>query len=323
MACFAATLGVIILSGFIKLSAADKDICDHYAAVGQSLTLVHGGRASTEDLKWTHNNTIIFLRQQGKVSVGKPDDVSANGSLLLKNLKFSSAGIYKAGTMATMLTVHICMMDKVPKPQISYVCDSKSGAVNLNCHVAKPQGLVFSWTLDENTLTSETNQTLSISLTHLKGERSFTCSVANKVSKEKSNRVHPSCETPSPPPLLCFTFKIVTAALAGGSSLILLLLVVIIVLCCKRTKMRHRDKGELRMVSLNKQEPDSISPDYETMHPTEESSTPPELQAYAQSVSEPEVQTEKSLPLLPTAAEDQQPSPVPKPRTKGPQTPNV
>ncbi|KAM7396989.1 hypothetical protein PAMP_019988 [Pampus punctatissimus] len=331
MACFAVTLGVIILSGFNKLSAA-KDICDYYAAVGQSLTLDQRGLASTDELKWTHNNTIIFHIQQGKVSVGKPDDISATGSLLLKNLNFSSAGIYKAhvlrsnGIMIDTLT-HICMMDKVSKPQISYVCDFKSGAVNLNCHVAKPQGLVFSWTLDESTLTSETHQTLSISLTHLKGERSFTCSAANKVSKEKSDRVRPSCKSPSPPPLLCFTSKIVIAVLAGGSSLILLLLIIIMILCCKKTKMRLRDKGELRMISLNKQEPDSISPDYETMHPTEESSTPPSPKptprACYPNVSQPEVQTEKSLSQLSTAAEDPQPSPVPKPRTKGPQTPNV
>lgn len=339
MACFAITLGVIILSGFIKLSAAKKDICDLYAAVGQTLPLVHAGLANTDGLRWTHNNTIIFYRQQDRVSVGKPDDISVNGSLLLKNLKASSAGIYKAhvlhlnGTMTNTWTGNLCMMDKVSKPQLSYVCDFKSSAVNLNCNVAIPQGLVFSWTLDEKTLTSETKQTLSISLTHLKGERSFTCSVTNKVSKEKSDPVRPSCKSPSPPfpTLLCFTPKTVLAVLAGGSSLILLLLIITVILCCRRSrnksKMRLRDKGELRMLSLNKREPESISPDYETMHPTEDSSTPPSPKPSPrvcyQNVSQPEVQTESRPPLLSTAAEDHQPSPVPKPRTKAPQTPNI
>lgn len=339
MACFAVTLGVIILSGFIKLSAANKDICDLYGAVGQSLTLINGGLAKTDGLRWTHNNTIIFYKQQNKLSVGKPGDISVTGSLFLNNLKFSSAGIYEANvlhpnsTWTNTWTGRLCMMDKVSKPQLSYVCDFKSSAVNLNCHVAKPQGLSFSWTLDEKILSSETKQTLSISLAHLKGDRSFTCSVANKVSNEMSDAVRPTCKSPSPsPPIsLCFTRKTVVAVLAGGSSLILLLLIIIIILCCchrcNKKKMRLRDKGEIRMLSLNKQEPDSICPEYETMHPTEDSSTPPSPKPSPrtsyQIVVQPEVQTENRPPKLSTAAEDQQPSPVPKPRTKGPQTPNV
>ncbi|CAK6950894.1 uncharacterized protein LOC128359123 [Scomber scombrus] len=303
------------------------------------MPLVHKGLTKTDGLKWTHNGTIIFYRQQGKVSVGKPEDISETGYLLLKNLKFSSAGIYEAHvlhpnkTLQNTWTGRLCMMDMVSKPQLSYVCDFKSSAVNLNCHVAKPQGLVFSWTLDGKTLTSETKQTLSISLAHLKGDKTFTCSVANKVSKEQSDLVRPTCKTPSqsPPPLLCFTSKTVVAVLAGGSGLILLLLIIIFILCCchrrNKIKMRLRGKGELRMVSLSKRDPDSISPDYETMHPPEDSPTPPSPRPSPrvcyQNVSQPEVQTENRLTQLSIAAEEQQPSPVPKPRTKGPQTPNV
>ncbi|XP_071350046.1 T-cell surface antigen CD2-like [Trachinotus anak] len=339
MACFAA---FIILSGFINLLlAANKDTCDLSAAVGQSLTLpfVFEGLANTHVLKWTHNNTLIFYRQQGKVSVGKTEDISATGSLWLKNLQFSSAGIYQANvlypnnTSAKTGSVRLCVMDKVPKPQLIYVCDFKSSVVNLNCKVAKPHGLVFSWTLDEKTLTSETSQTLSISLTQLKGERSFTCSVTNKVSKEKSDTVRPTCKnpTPSPPPSLCFPSKTVVAVAAGGVSLILLLLIIIIVLCCCRrqdkTQLRLRKKGELRMLSLTKREPDSISPVYETMQPSEDSPPPspkPSPRPCYQNVSEPEAQMENRPLQLPTAAaEGQQPSPVPKPRTKGPQTSNI
>ncbi|XP_056243374.1 uncharacterized protein LOC130176363 [Seriola aureovittata] len=344
MACFAATLGVIILSGFINLlSAASKDTCDLSAAVGQSLTLPLGyeGLVNTHVLKWTHNNTLIFYRQQGKVSVGKTEDISPSGSLLLKNLQFSSAGIYQAdvlhpnGTLAKTWSGRLCVMDKAPKPQLTYVCDFKTRAVNLNCIVAKPQGLVFSWTLDEKTLTSETRQTLSISLEQLKGERSFTCSVANKVSKERSDTVRPACKSPtpsppSPPPSLCFKSKTVVAVAAGGVSLILLLLIIIIVLCCchrrDKTQMRLREKGELRMLSLTKREPDSTSPVYETMHPSEDSPPPSpkhSQRACYQNVSEPEAQMVNRPLQLPTAAEEQKPSPVPKPRTKNPQTSNI
>ncbi|XP_039663433.1 SLAM family member 9-like [Perca fluviatilis] len=315
MACFTATLGVIILVGFINLSAANKDTCDLYAGVGQNLTLpfVYDGLANSHLLRWTHNNTIIFYREKGRVSVGKIEDISAAGSLSLKNLQFSSAGTYQAnllnpnGTLTKTWTHRLCMMDKVSKPQLTYICDPKSSAVNLNCHVAYPQGLVFSWTLDEKTLTSETRQTLSISLAQLKGERRFTCSVANKVSKEKSDTVRPTCKGPPPPTLFCFTSTTVVAVLAGGASLILLLLIIIIILCCChrriKTQMRRRDKGELRMLSLKKRESDSISPEYETMHPNE--------------------YTENRPAQLSIDSEGQQPSPVPKPRTKTPQTPNI
>ncbi|XP_070764262.1 T-cell surface antigen CD2-like [Enoplosus armatus] len=340
MACFAATLGVIILSGFINLSAADKDTCKIYAALGDSVTLpfVFQGLANSHVLRWTHNNSIIFYKQQGRVSVGKPVDITATGSLLLKNLQPKSAGTYQAnvlhpnGTQAETWIGRLCMLDKVSKPQLTYSCDFKSSAVNLNCNVAKPQGLVFSWTLDEKTLTSETRQTLSISLAQLKGVRSFTCSAANQVSKEKSDTVRPTCKspTPSPPTLLCFASKTVTAVLAGGAGLILLLLIIIITLCCCRrrnkTQMRLGDKGELRMLSLSKREPDSISPEYETMHPTEDSppqSPEPSPRACYETVSQPEAQTENRPPQLSTAAEGLQPSPVPKPRMKSPQTANI
>ncbi|KAM7002973.1 T-cell surface antigen CD2-like [Tautogolabrus adspersus] len=338
MACFAALL--LLLSGFICLSAANKDPCDLYAAVGQSLSLpfIYEGLTSSHVLRWTHNNNIIFYRQQGRVSVGKSGDITPTGSLILKNLQPLSAGLYQAnvlhpnGTSAETWSSRLCMMDKVSKPKLTFSCDFKSSAVNLNCDVVKAQGLVFSWTLDEKTLTSETRQTLSISLAQLKGVRSFTCSVENKVSKEKSVIVRPTCKTPppSPPTLLCFKSSIVVAVLAAGAGLILLLLIIVVILCCckkhNKTQVRTGGRGELRMLSLNKREPDSVGPEYETMHPTEDS--PPltsegSARVCYENVSQPEAQTENSPPQLSPPAEGQRPSPVPKPRTRSPQTQNI
>ncbi|XP_072241345.1 T-cell surface antigen CD2-like [Leuresthes tenuis] len=328
MACFVATLGVGLLLGLFNLSAANKDTCDLYAAVGQSLTLpfVYKELGNSHILRWTHNSTIIFYMQQGKVSVGKPDDLSSAGSLLLKNLQVTSAGIYQVNvlhrnnTLAIAWTGRLCVMDKVSKPQLTYVCDLKSNAVNLNCGVAKPQGLVFSWVLDKKSLPSETKQTLSISLKQLKEERSFSCSVANKVSKESSNSVYPTCKAP---PDLCFTRKTVIGALAGGAGLIFLLLLIVMVLCCRlrrnKTQMKLWGKSEQRLFSLNKQAPDSISPEYETMHLAKDSPPPspkPSPRVCYQNASEAEVHIESKPPHLSAAAEGQQPSPVPKPRIK-------
>ncbi|XP_058501855.1 uncharacterized protein LOC131470206 [Solea solea] len=358
MACFAATLGIVILSGHIKLSAANKEACDLYAAVGQSRTLplVYKGLTNKHILRWTHNKTIIFYREKGRVSVGKTGDVSATGDLQLKAVQFSSAGDYQAhllhpnGTFAQSWIVRLCVLNKVSKPKLTYVCDFKSGAVNLNCNVAKPQGLLFSWTLDDKTLQGEERQTLSISLAHLKGVRNFTCSVANNVSKERSDTVCPACKSPSPSPQskeLCFKPATVVLALAGGLTLIVLLLIITITLCCchrrNKTQKTLTGKGDVRMLSLNKRGSGSISPDYETMHPTENTTLPshqPSLKACYQEVSQPDAQsggTPLDLPTaaetkqpspdaqsggtpldLPTAAETKQPSPVPKPRTKSP-----
>ncbi len=339
MACFAATL-LIILYGFISLSAANKDACELNAAVGQSLTLPfdYYRLSNSHVLRWTHNENIIFYRERGRVSFGKKEDISATGSLLLKNVQLSNAGTYQVNvlhpnnTLAKTWSGRLCVMDKVSKPQLTYSCDLKSDAVILNCHVADPKGLVFSWTLDENTLTSETKQKLSITLTKLKGESNFTCSVENKISKEKSDTVRPNCKSLSPPPptLLCFTSKTVVATLVGEAALTLLLLTIIFVLCCchrqNKSKMTFSNTGQLGMIYRSKRETVSISPDYETMQPTEVSacrSSQSSAEACYESVSPPGAPTENLPPQLATVNEGQQPSPVPKPRTKSPKTQNI
>lgn len=335
MACFA-FLGVIILSGFIDLLAANY--CDSYATVGQSLTLpfFFDGLNESHVVRWTHNRTIVFYRERGRVSVGKEADISAKASLLLKNLQSSSAGIYQVnvlhpnGKPAQSWSGQLCILERVLKPQLTYTCDFKTAVVNLNCHVANPQGLVFEWTLDGKPLTSETKQKLSISSVKLKGEGRFTCTVANKVSKMESDTVRPACKIPTPPPptLLCYTSKTVQAVLTGGACLILLLLTIIIVqcCCCKRNKAQITQKQELRMVSVSKQEPESISPDYETMLPNEESLAPnpePSPRTCYERVSQPNSKTENRSSHLSPTGEVKQPSPVPKPRTKSPQTLNI
>lgn len=335
MAHFTATLGVVVLTGFMELLAARS--CDINAAVGENLSLpfVHDRLNSSNVLRWTHNSSIVFYRQRGRVSVGKETDISPTGSLLLSSLPFSGAGLYKVdvlhpdGETAKTWSVHLCVLDKVLKPQISYNCDFKSAFVSLTCLAAMPQGLLFSWAIDGKTLTSEKEQKLRISLAQLRGERSFTCSVANKVSKETSDIVHPTCKSPSPPPkpVLCFTSTAVVGALTGGAGLIVMLLIIIVVLCCcrrhKRPRMTTKDERSLRILSLHKQEMDSFSPVYEIMRPNEDASAPslePSPRACFENVSQPDENRRAQLSI---PAEERRPSPVPKPRTKCPQTHNI
>lgn len=335
MTCFA-FLGVIILSGFIDLLAANY--CDIHAAVGQSLTLpfFFDGLNKSHVVRWTHNSTIVFYREHGRVSVGKEADITAKASLLLKNLQSSSAGIYQvnvlqpSGRPAQSWNGQLCILERVLKPQLTYTCDFKTAVVNLNCHVANPQGLVFEWTLDGKPLTSETKQKLSISSVKLKGEGRFTCVVANKVSKMESDTVHPACKIPTTPPTppTFYASKSAKAVLIGGACLIVLLLTIIIVqcCCCKCNKGQITQKEEIRMASASKKEPESISPDYETMLPHEESPAPnpePSPRACYERVSQPDSKTENRSSHLSPTGEEKQPSPVPKPRTKSPQTPNI
>lgn len=335
MARLVVALGAVLLIGLMDLQAENS--CDIYAAVGQDLTLpfAYSKLGRSHVLRWTQNSSIVFSRQQGRVLVGKPADISSTGSLLLQNIQFSSAGLYQANvlhpnnTPAASWIGHLCVLDRVVKPQLTYTCDFKSSSVDLNCYVANTQGLVFSWTNDEKALTRETGQKLKISLKQLKGNTSFTCSVANKArSKEKSNTIYPSCESPPAPALHCFTFKTLQAAVAGAAGLILLLISIIVILCCclvrHKTQKRMRDDGELRMLSVRQKEPDPISPEYETMHQTRNSpplNREPSPGTCYENISQPEAQSENRLSHLSTAAEGH--SPVPKPRTKVPQKANM
>lgn len=331
MACFIAAVGLILLPVLIDLSAGNNT-CNVYAAVGESLTLPFAfeGLGNTYSLSWTHNKTIIFSKTKGRVTKGKPEDITGTGSIMLKKVWFSSAGIYEAnlsnsnGTIVKTWMGRLCVLDKVSKPRLDNVCDSS--AVNFNCYVAKPQGLVFSWTLNKKTLPGETKPTLRISLRHLKEERNFSCSVANKVSVESSETVRPACEAP----LLCFKPQLVVAVLAGGAGLITFLLVTVVALCCclrrRKTQTDLRGKGEIKMLPVKKQEAVPTGPEYETTQDIQNSPSPspkPSPRARYNNVSQPDTQTENRPLQIFTAAEGQRSSPVPKPRTKNAQTLNI
>lgn len=346
MACFVILLELILFASF-NISAAKKDTCDFYSAIGIGLMLPFSYEklADTDRLSWRHNFTVIFHQERGRVSVGKPDDISTSGSLVLKNLKVQSAGIYQAqvsngsGTLMKDWSYFVCVMDKVTKPMLSYSCDQKMKAINFNCDLGKTQDVRYSWAIDEKTLTGEARSTLSIPLSRLKAKHSVTCSVSNQVSNERSDPVNPVCESTSPSTqnLMCFRSQIVMAVLAGGGGLIVILFIVIMAMCCCRRRKRypkHRGKEEARMLSLTKREADPVSMDYETMHAPEILPPPsPQLSPGAGNHSASNnapynspnntAESGRNSLLLAAATEGQDPSPVPKPRTKRPQTPNI
>lgn len=338
-------LGVTLLSGFIDLLAANN--CDLYAARGQSLALPFAfhGLDKLHLVRWTHDNKIIFYREKGRVSQGKEADVAANGSLLLSDLQASAAGLYQVNVLHPNATPadswrgRLCVEEKVLKPQLDYNCNFQSAVVNLDCLVANPRGLVFLWALDGKHLERESGQRLSVSLVKLKGQGSFTCSVANQVSKAESDAVRPACKSPPPPPpppppplpnLLCYTSITVKAVLAGGACLILLLLTIVIVQCCsssKSSRARATEKQDVRMVAISQEQPRSVRSEYETMRSMADSPPPspePSVRNCYDRVSQPDSsKNEISASHLSATAEMKQPSPVPKPRTKAPLSPKT
>lgn len=322
MACFVPLLAV--LTGLAALPAVNG--CDFYRGVGQDLTLpfIFDRLDLSHVVRWTHNKTIVFYRQQGYVSVGNATDVSLVGSLLLKDLQLSSSGEYKVivlhpnNVQAAAWSRHVCVLDSVPKPDLSYLCDFSASSVALNCRVAKAQGLAFSWVVDGKFLTTKA-QTLSVSLAKVEVGMSFMCSVANAVSRESSGTVRPLCQRSPPTPSgpYCFSLRTVQAVFAGGAGLLLLLLGIIVILCCCRQRRGERYGGESREMRdlRNMQEMDREV----TLSPKE-----PQLQNSEHcylTVPQPEDPTPNRLPACPE--EGQRASPVPKPRTKSPQRANV
>lgn len=336
MACLPSLL--VILIGLLDLLAING--CDIYGTVGQGLVLpfTYARLDLSHVLRWTHNKTIVFYRQQSRVSIGNATDVSPTGSLMLNDLQFSSSGDYQADLLdrnnkpvETWLR-RVCVIDRVPKPQLSSLCDFPASALHLNCHVAKTvEGVEFSWAIDGKFLTSEKKQKLSISLTKLKAGMSFMCSVANAVSRENSDIVRHACTSSAATQAdnYCFRLQTVQAVFAGGAGLVLLLLTIIITLCCHRQRQRQRPQGarhgeEFRMRNArNVQEPGSVNPDYETML----SSVKPQGQSSDQNcystVPQAEDKTADRLSHHRVAKAGERSSPVPKPRTKSPQTANV
>lgn len=321
---------LVLLTGSLGLPAVHS--CDFYRRVGQDLMLpfIFDGLDLSHVLRWTHNKTIVFYRQKGHVSIGNATDISLTGSLLLKNLQYSSAGDYQVNvlhannTLAKQWTGRLCVVDRVPKPQLSFSCDFPTSSVLLNCQVDNPRGLEFSWAIDGKSLISEKKQKLSISLSKLKAGSGFMCNAAHVASTEKltSNVVYPVCKTPALMPLdsYCFSLKTVQAVFAGGAGLVVLLLTIIITMCCHCQRRQGppgaAGSGGFGMRGArNAEELDSI-PDYETMLSPKD----PQKSQDCYSVVPPEDSTASEPSRLPVAEVGQRDSPVPKPRTKSPKT---
>ncbi|CAL9696914.1 unnamed protein product [Knipowitschia caucasica] len=305
---------LLIFTTILDITSARKETCDLHAAVGIRLALpfVFESVIESEKVVWWHNSTVIYQQDKGKVSVGKPEDINHRGSLVLINPKLASAGDYEAkvynlsGAELKTWKGFLCVMEKVPKPTLSYSCDQKS--VMFKCDTDKSQDLRYTWKMDDKVLAGETRVTLTLALSQLKSKNRFFCCVSNLVSNEISGIVSPVCNNPAATTqnLLCFRPQLVFAGLAGGVGVIIILVVAIVVLGCHRRRNTIPKRRDKKSFSPQPQ-PDT---DYETMTVPKDSPEP-ELELslradHQESVHEAEAAGDSRV----------DPSPVPKPRTK-------
>lgn len=316
---------VVLLTTSFTFAGVSKDTCDIHALVGHSLTIALDDKTLLDDiLRWTHNNTVIFQRES-IVRVGKPTDIDAAGSLLLRDLNFSSAGVYHADMRnATGVRINgwhgrVCVMVKVSRPKVTFFCRSGGAAAMLNCDVLNPRDVVFAWTHKGRLLVGETKPTLSVSLAKFKGDKDFSCSVRNAASEDQSCTVRLKCEPP-PPMTYCFKATTVMAAVAGGIGLLLLFFMVSLVSCFRRNKQtRPKPQADLPMVPTTElRKADRVIPDYEVMLPSGVSpgtSRKPSPKVHGQDVLLSVAKAQEGHGT-PAPEGKREPSPVPKPRTK-------
>ncbi|KAJ3596291.1 hypothetical protein NHX12_002700 [Muraenolepis orangiensis] len=330
-------VGLLLTWSSLALAARviSEDPCVVHALVGRSLTLPLERRTlgDRDELRWTHNNKVVYHRAFGAVRVGRANDVDVAGSLLLTRLEFSDAGVYQAVVLnATQSRVNgwrgrVCITEKASKPRVSFAC----GVVALSCDVLDPQkDLVFSWTHQGQILEGETKPWLNVSLATLKnGRRDFGCSVRNGASQDQSDVVRLKCDVPSPG-TYCFTAGVVMAGVAGGGGLLLLLLVITIVTCSRQQKKKRTEpepRVDLPMVPTTQlHKADRARQDYQIMLPAGTSPGPSPKPIPRPS---PTVLGQDALLSVTKAQEGHRTadpgegkperSPVPKPRNRAPQ----
>ncbi|XP_038154853.1 T-cell surface antigen CD2-like [Cyprinodon tularosa] len=191
--------GAVLL--FLCCSAVISEVCDQFAATGQNFSVPLGYELkSTDNLKWKFKGKLVFHKKSGIVTIGKEDDINANGSLQLTNLKTDQAGVYTpqvfdqtGRNQATEETI-LYILDPVKKPKVNATCKDKT--VVFTCVSNKqPNTAEYEWLLNGATMKKEKGLSLEVYATETEADR-FACKVFNKASSETSEYVIHTCSNP-------------------------------------------------------------------------------------------------------------------------------
>ncbi|XP_034029767.1 T-cell surface antigen CD2-like isoform X2 [Thalassophryne amazonica] len=342
------TLLLICCSGVS--STGSKDGCDNSIVRGGDFTVVQTHPLQdNDDLRWFHNNTRIFRRKGTNCYEFCSVKVDQKGSLILKKVETHHAGrynsmVYTNGVLQKPHTTTLCVLDRVPKPEVNVECATDS--ITFMCVSTQDQGVTYQWLQNDKGL-KETSQTLKWK--NKQATDSFKCKLSNPVSHEISAPVTPNCiKSVFPKTLFGLSFWIMVGILAGGTAVVLVLIIIIIV-CCNRAKrkrqMQVKEEEELRLGWTQQHQHHHQHHHHQHQHqhnhpshhqhqqqpanqtgPRQHRSKRP---SDAQCLKVPESQNPKPSPRntlqrpTPVANDEEHPPPLPQPRKKATRTPRV
>ncbi|XP_030602432.1 uncharacterized protein LOC115792150 [Archocentrus centrarchus] len=198
----AATIAVFLLCCCFIASTDSQDVCDLYAATGTSVTVaLKYTLKESDNLKWLKDATVIFMRRNKKVIIGKNDDVDSTGSLKLTKLMTKNRGRYtpevhgaEGVSAGDLQSTRLCVLDRVQKPTVRMRCTDSDTNVTFNCSVGQNEKI--EWFMDGEKL-AENERTLTRAAKDVANTR-FSCNVSNAVSFEISLPVQQTCFKHSP-----------------------------------------------------------------------------------------------------------------------------
>ncbi|XP_063323933.1 T-cell surface antigen CD2 [Pelmatolapia mariae] len=253
----AVSIAAFLLCCSFVSSTGSQDDCV-YAATGSNFIVpLKYKLKESESLKWFKDTSAIFYRRQKQVIEGKNYDVGSTGSLKLTQLTKDKSGRYRPEVInedginvgGNLLSVHLCVLDRVQKPTVTMKCDKTK--VIFTCNATKSENnFQIKWFMDDKKMAEkETGKELTRPVKDVLNANFF-CNVSNPVSFEISQPVQQICIKSSFPfPETLFGISI--WVFVGGGAGIVLVLILIVIICCIQTKRKRRlrlkDERELRL----------------------------------------------------------------------------
>ncbi|KAM4538127.1 uncharacterized protein V3H82_023895 isoform 5-T5 [Fundulus diaphanus] len=237
-----------------------KTDCDQFAATGRSFSVSVGYTLSDADtFKWMFNDKTIFHKNQTVVITGEINDVNADGSLKLTNVRKDQSGVYSAevvdegGIAEPIKSIHLCILDPVKKPKVNTTCEGEN--VTITCIPGqKLSDLGYKWFQNGVEMEKEKRLSFQVKAEDTKADN-FACKVFNNASSEVSEAVAHNCAKTAIPGLPDELWGIPIWYILGGGGGIVLLLIIIVIVCCVQTrrtrKLRLKDEEELRLEWTN------------------------------------------------------------------------
>ncbi|XP_068447162.1 T-cell surface antigen CD2-like [Clinocottus analis] len=259
-------ISVLLLCCSAISSADSKEACDLYATIGADFSVPMASRVErTYNLKWLHNDVVIFYRK-GEAVINAKKSVFENGNLKLTNVATSDAGSYRPEVFSSdgkkkgdFKAQHLCVMAPAPQPSVKTDCQTDVPDVVFTCDIqGKPvKDLQFTWLQNNNVMEKENGQTLKMKKpVDQEKTHPISCKVYNLANSMTSAPVAHTCIITTS----IFLKKIwgIDIWIVGAGAGVVLLLIIVVIVCCictkRRKRLRRKEEGELRLAWTNDQQ---------------------------------------------------------------------